>query len=101
MNDRQEQFDEAVHNLADELYYNETLSAEWLTDVADEDDVFDLAREAFVWLGGKPSGELPQDRIGILLRRLLRQYANWCEERAREQLLREAADDEYDRRAPT
>ncbi len=90
MSTDQEQFDEAVNDRAEELYADEQLVAEWLADVADEDDVAEFARAAFLHLGNLPSGENRQARYGVLLRRLLRQYANWCEERARERLLREA-----------
>lgn len=84
MSTDQEQFDEAVNDRAEELYADEQLVAEWLADVADEDDVAEFARAAFLHLGNLPSGENRQARYGVLLRRLLRQYANWCEERARE-----------------
>lgn len=113
MSTDQEQFDEAVNDRAEELYYDERRAAEWVADVADEDAVFEFARAAFAAELRSPSAlkgggiEWIRARVAVRLRfsRLDLGYANWCEERAREGLLREAseadaaaADDECDRR---
>lgn len=83
-----EKFGEAVNDRAEELANSSTKALEWLADVADEDDVFEFAREAFLSLrDGKNSQTF---RYASVSRRLLKQYANWCDERAREEILREA-----------
>lgn len=84
----QEHFDEAVNDRAEDTFYDTMQAMEWLADVADEDDVFEFALEAFLSLrDGKNSQTF---RYASVSRRLLRTFEMWCEERAREEILREA-----------
>lgn len=86
-----EKFDEAVAARADELFANGDVIAEWLVDYADEDDLIEFAVEAFLVFVALRGGVDVRSRLDApVVRRLLTSFEGWCDERAREAVLREA-----------
>lgn len=109
MSSKHEQFDEAVVARSEDLFANGDVIAEWLVDMADKDELIEFAVEAFLVFVALRGGVDVRSRLDApVVRRLLTSFEGWCDERAREAVLREAresreygeywADDERKRR---